>query len=80
MNDKLKLFGSLLLHQVSEPINNTVIVEWDILASNGIIHAIQSPLKVPLQHNQVSYQFLFLRNDLFCIPSICYNEDLSIIL
>ncbi|XP_026539328.1 stabilin-1 [Notechis scutatus] len=39
---------------VSEPINNTVIVEWDILASNGIIHAIQSPLKVPPQYNQVS--------------------------
>ncbi|XP_070594767.1 stabilin-1 isoform X2 [Erythrolamprus reginae] len=39
---------------VSEPTNNTVIVEWDILASNGIIHAIQSPLKVPLQYNQVS--------------------------
>ncbi|KAM6468194.1 stabilin-1 isoform 1-T1 [Liasis olivaceus] len=38
---------------VSELINNTVIVEWDILASNGIIHAIQSPLKVPLQYNQV---------------------------
>ncbi|XP_034295185.1 stabilin-1 isoform X2 [Pantherophis guttatus] len=39
---------------VSEPINNTVIVDWDILASNGIIHAIQSPLKVPLQNKQVS--------------------------
>ncbi|KAG8128276.1 hypothetical protein E2320_015139 [Naja naja] len=39
---------------VSELINNTVIVEWDILASNGIIHAIQSPLKVPPQYNQVS--------------------------
>ncbi|XP_039209832.1 stabilin-1 isoform X1 [Crotalus tigris] len=38
---------------VSEPINNTAIVEWDILASNGIIHAIQSPLKVPLQYNQI---------------------------
>ncbi|KAM3848234.1 stabilin-1 [Vipera latastei] len=39
---------------VSESINNTAIVEWDILASNGIIHAIQSPLKVPLQYNQIS--------------------------
>ncbi|KAJ6667712.1 hypothetical protein lerEdw1_016033 [Lerista edwardsae] len=33
----------------SKVINNTLIVEWDILASNGIIHAIQSPLMVPVQ-------------------------------
>ncbi|XP_042309906.1 stabilin-1 isoform X2 [Sceloporus undulatus] len=33
----------------SKMVNNTVIVEWDILASNGIIHAIETPLMVPLQ-------------------------------
>ncbi|XP_060621848.2 stabilin-1 [Anolis sagrei] len=33
----------------SKMINNTVIVKWDIMASNGIIHAIQTPLMVPLQ-------------------------------
>ncbi|KAJ7316744.1 hypothetical protein JRQ81_002906, partial [Phrynocephalus forsythii] len=37
----------------SKMINNTLIVEWDILASNGIIHAIESPLVVPLQHRQI---------------------------
>uniref|UniRef100_A0ABM5FKB7 Stabilin-1 n=1 Tax=Pogona vitticeps TaxID=103695 RepID=A0ABM5FKB7_9SAUR len=34
----------------SKMINNTLIVEWDILASNGIIHAIETPLVTPLQH------------------------------
>ncbi|XP_053156108.1 stabilin-1 [Hemicordylus capensis] len=34
----------------SKVINNTMIVEWDILASNGVIHAIETPLKVPLRH------------------------------
>ncbi|XP_066469618.1 stabilin-1 [Tiliqua scincoides] len=33
----------------SKLINNTVIVEWDILAFDGIIHAIQTPLTVPVQ-------------------------------
>ncbi|XP_061473966.1 stabilin-1 [Rhineura floridana] len=37
----------------SKMINNTVIIEWDILASNGIIHAIEAPLKAPLQHEQL---------------------------
>lgn len=34
-------------------VNNTMIVEWDIPASNGIIHAIETPLLVPLQHGHV---------------------------
>ncbi|XP_062977667.1 stabilin-1 [Elgaria multicarinata webbii] len=37
----------------SKVINNTRIVEWDILASNGIIHAIERPLMIPLQHGQL---------------------------
>ncbi|XP_048347256.1 stabilin-1 isoform X3 [Sphaerodactylus townsendi] len=37
----------------SKTVNNTMIVEWDILASNGIIHAIETPLMVPLQHGHV---------------------------
>ncbi|XP_054832207.1 stabilin-1 isoform X2 [Eublepharis macularius] len=37
----------------SKVLNNTMIVEWDILASNGIIHAIETPLMVPRQHEQV---------------------------
>ncbi|XP_044307442.1 stabilin-1 [Varanus komodoensis] len=36
----------------SKMINNTLIVELDILASNGIIHAIESPLMAPLHHGQ----------------------------
>ncbi|KAH0630043.1 hypothetical protein JD844_012626 [Phrynosoma platyrhinos] len=36
----------------SKMVNNTVIVEWDILASNGIIHAIETPLMIPLQRQQ----------------------------
>lgn len=38
-------------------INNSVIVEWDILASNGIIHAIEAPLMAPQlgQLDQVGY-------------------------
>ncbi|XP_015276350.1 PREDICTED: stabilin-1 [Gekko japonicus] len=37
----------------SKVVNNTMIVEWDILASNGIIHAIETPLTVPLQYGHV---------------------------
>uniref|UniRef100_A0A8D0G9K1 Stabilin-2 n=1 Tax=Sphenodon punctatus TaxID=8508 RepID=A0A8D0G9K1_SPHPU len=31
----------------SRVVNNSLIVEWDILAFNGIIHAIEKPLTVP---------------------------------
>ncbi|XP_077181928.1 stabilin-1 [Paroedura picta] len=39
--------------QGSKVVNSTMVVEWDILASNGIIHAIETPLIVPLQRGHV---------------------------
>uniref|UniRef100_A0A8C3P8H3 Stabilin 1 n=1 Tax=Chrysemys picta bellii TaxID=8478 RepID=A0A8C3P8H3_CHRPI len=33
----------------SKVVNNTLIVEWDILTFNGIIHAIEGPLRMPQQ-------------------------------
>ncbi|XP_074862088.1 stabilin-1 isoform X2 [Carettochelys insculpta] len=33
----------------SKVVNNTLIVQWDILAFNGIIHAIAMPLRIPRQ-------------------------------
>ncbi|XP_053233528.1 stabilin-1 isoform X1 [Podarcis raffonei] len=39
--------NNTLFPQGCKMINNSVIVEWDILASNGIIHAIEAPLMAP---------------------------------
>ncbi|NXU52032.1 STAB1 protein, partial [Turnix velox] len=34
-------------HSDAKGINDTMIVEWDIIAFNGIIHAIAEPLRIP---------------------------------
>ncbi|XP_010189258.1 PREDICTED: stabilin-1-like, partial [Mesitornis unicolor] len=39
--------GNSTEHAGAKGINDTMIVEWDIMAFNGIIHAIAEPLKVP---------------------------------
>lgn len=38
----------------SKVVNNTLIVQWDILAFNGIIHAIEGPLRMPVHLAQVT--------------------------
>uniref|UniRef100_A0A8B9GLU5 Stabilin 1 n=1 Tax=Amazona collaria TaxID=241587 RepID=A0A8B9GLU5_9PSIT len=48
---------SLPVLQDAKGINDTMIVEWDIIAFNGIIHAIAEPLRIPppaVQLGQVS--------------------------
>ncbi|NXS59062.1 STAB1 protein, partial [Brachypteracias leptosomus] len=39
--------GNSTEHLDAKGINNTMIVEWDIMAFNGIIHAIAEPLRIP---------------------------------
>uniref|UniRef100_A0A663MEX9 Stabilin 1 n=1 Tax=Athene cunicularia TaxID=194338 RepID=A0A663MEX9_ATHCN len=40
--------GNSTEHSDAKGINDTMIVEWDIVAFNGIIHAIAEPLRIPL--------------------------------
>ncbi|XP_075795497.1 stabilin-1 isoform X2 [Pelodiscus sinensis] len=48
------LIGDALLNSTQPPpqgskvVNDTLIVQWDILAFNGLIHAIEGPLRIPL--------------------------------
>ncbi|XP_075015285.1 stabilin-1 isoform X2 [Calonectris borealis] len=39
--------GNSTEHADAKRINDTMIVEWDIVAFNGIIHAIAEPLRIP---------------------------------
>ncbi|PKU35306.1 stabilihypothetical protein [Limosa lapponica baueri] len=39
--------GNSTEHSDAKGINDTMIVEWDIVAFNGIIHAIAEPLRIP---------------------------------
>uniref|UniRef100_A0A452HVZ6 Uncharacterized protein n=1 Tax=Gopherus agassizii TaxID=38772 RepID=A0A452HVZ6_9SAUR len=41
----------------SKVVNNTLIVQWDILTFNGIIHAIEEPLRMPVHLAQASCLF-----------------------
>lgn len=50
-------------------VNNTMIVEWDILASNGIIHAIETPLLVPLRRGHVQVGCWLIYDSLWWICS-----------
>lgn len=44
---KLSSHCSLSLQNEIRYVDGSAIVEWDIIASNGIIHVISEPLKAP---------------------------------